>query len=42
LKGYRGAWYLGLGFAGMGLVIAVLYGLSDWRKSRKQSGKREP
>ena len=41
LKGYRGAWYLGIGLAGMGLVIAVLYGLSDWRKSRKQSGTKD-
>jgi hypothetical protein len=40
LKGYRGAWYLGIGFAGMGLLTAVLYCLSDWRKSRKQSGTK--
>jgi hypothetical protein len=40
LKGYRGAWYLGIGLAGTGLVIAVLYGLSDWRRSRKQSGTK--
>jgi hypothetical protein len=37
LKGYRGAWYLAIGFAASGTIIALFYGFHDWRISRKNS-----
>lgn len=40
LKGYRGAWYLAIGFAASGTIIALFYGLHDWRRSRKVSTRR--
>lgn len=36
LKGYRGAWYLAIGLAALGTIIAGLYGISTWRTSRKE------
>jgi hypothetical protein len=35
LKGYRGAWYLGIGLSGSGAIIAVIFGLDTWRKSKR-------
>ncbi|KAL4891148.1 major facilitator superfamily domain-containing protein [Aspergillus ambiguus] len=35
LRGYRGALYLGIGFAGLGLVTSVLYMLVSWRRHRR-------
>ncbi|KAL5363112.1 MFS general substrate transporter [Aspergillus floccosus] len=35
LRGYRGALYLGIGFAGLGLVISMLYMLVSWRRHRQ-------
>lgn len=37
LRGFRGATYMGIGFAGLGVAIAMLYMFVDWRnaKSRK-------
>ncbi|KIN07549.1 hypothetical protein OIDMADRAFT_99662 [Oidiodendron maius Zn] len=35
LKGYRSAWYLGIGLAGSGAICAVIFGIDTWRKSRK-------
>lgn len=40
LKGYRAAWYLAIGLAGSGTIIAGLYGANTWRTSRKV-GKAE-
>ena len=38
LKGYRGAWYLGIGLAGSGVILSLLFELDNWRKSRKERG----
>jgi hypothetical protein len=35
LRGYRGAWYLAIGLSGLGIVLAMFYGLQEHRKSRK-------
>jgi MFS family permease len=35
LKGYRGAWYLGIGLAGLGVVTALGFGCSHFLRSRK-------
>ncbi|KAL3480850.1 major facilitator superfamily domain-containing protein [Aspergillus californicus] len=35
LRGYRGALYLGIGLAGLGLVLSVLFMLTHWRRYRK-------
>jgi hypothetical protein len=35
LKGYRAAWYLGIGLAGSGAVCAAIFGIDTWRKARK-------
>ncbi|KAK3063391.1 multidrug-resistance type transporter aminotriazole resistance, partial [Teratosphaeriaceae sp. CCFEE 6253] len=37
LKGFRGAYYIGLGFAGSGLVISILFLLRSYRGDK--SGK---
>jgi MFS family permease len=39
LKGYRGAWYLGIGLAGSGIILSLLFGLDEWRKSRGDDKK---
>jgi hypothetical protein len=36
LKGYRGAWYLGIGLAGVGTIIAGLFVANTWIMSRKR------
>jgi hypothetical protein len=36
LRGYRGAWYLGIGLAGSGVILSLLFGLDNWRKSRRE------
>lgn len=33
LKGYRGAWYLGIGLAGSGLLLSLIYLLKSYRGS---------
>lgn len=35
LRGYRGALYMGIGLAGLGLVTSIGYMLVSWRRSRK-------
>ncbi|KAG4439889.1 Low affinity NH4+ transporter [Cadophora sp. M221] len=35
LKGYRGAWYMGIGLAGLGICISALFGGSQLRERRK-------
>ncbi|TVY21072.1 Efflux pump terJ [Lachnellula arida] len=35
LRGYRGALYLGIGLAGLGVVLAMFFGLYEHRGSRK-------
>ncbi|KIX97003.1 uncharacterized protein Z520_07117 [Fonsecaea multimorphosa CBS 102226] len=38
LLGYRGAWYLGIGFAGLGLCISIVFLLKDYiRVNRKKN-----
>ncbi|SCW02139.1 LAFE_0E15038g1_1 [Lachancea fermentati] len=39
LKGYRGAWYMGIGLSGMGIAIAILYVMSIHQKSTRKSEK---
>lgn len=34
LRGYRGALYLGIGFAGLGLVVSILFMFVSWRRSQ--------
>ena len=41
LKGYRSAWYMGIGFAGSGSICAIIFGIDTWRKS-KRNGAKEP
>lgn len=36
LKGYRGAWYMGMGLSGLGLVISVVYLVRSYVLERKQ------
>ncbi|KIW35455.1 uncharacterized protein PV07_02151 [Cladophialophora immunda] len=39
LLGYRGAWYLGIGFAGLGLCISIVFLLRDYLKVKgRKSG----
>lgn len=35
LKGYRSAWYLGIGMAGSGTILACIFGLHNWRNSKR-------
>ncbi|KAJ5109210.1 hypothetical protein N7456_005885 [Penicillium angulare] len=35
LKGYRGASYMGVGFAGLGVIVATCFMFVTWRASRK-------
>lgn len=35
LKGYRGALYMGVGLAGLGLVASIGFMLVSWRRSRR-------
>ncbi|KAK3169210.1 hypothetical protein OEA41_008593 [Lepraria neglecta] len=37
LRGYRGAWYMGIGLSGLGLTISVLY----WMKVLFKQGKKQ-
>ena len=39
LKGYRSAWYLGIGLGGLGASCAIVFGIDTWRKSKRNSGK---
>jgi len=42
LKGYRGAWYMGVGLAGLGIVISFIFVVkSYWRDSHGWSGPRD-
>lgn len=36
LRGYRGALYLGIGFAGLGTLVSVLFMGVSWRRYRRQ------
>lgn len=33
LRGYRGAWYLGVGLAAFGIILTLLFALHEHRKS---------
>jgi MFS family permease len=35
LRGYRSAWYLGIGLAGSGAICAILFGIDTWRKYKR-------
>lgn len=37
LKGYRGASYMGLGLAGLGVMVATSFMIVTWRRSSKKS-----
>jgi MFS family permease len=38
LRGYRGAWYVGCGLSGLGMVLSIVFLLrSIWNDRRKQS-----
>ncbi|AQZ15256.1 ATR1 (YML116W) and YMR279C [Zygosaccharomyces parabailii] len=39
LKGYRGAWYLGIGLSGLGIFVAIVQAFKSFSKSRKASQK---
>jgi hypothetical protein len=41
LKGYRSAWYLGIGLAGSGAICATIFGITNWRESRKNRTMKE-
>ena len=36
LRGYRGAWYMGIGLSGLGLIISLVYWMKSLSKNRKQ------
>jgi len=40
LLGYRSAWYLGTGLAGLGLTISIIFLLRDYWKDRKEQPAR--
>lgn len=35
LKGYRGSLYMGIGLAGLGLVVSICFMLVTWRRYRR-------
>ncbi|KAL1630790.1 hypothetical protein SLS54_000661 [Diplodia seriata] len=37
LAGYRGAWYSGIGLAGLGIIISLLFVLSSYRSEAKKN-----
>lgn len=37
LEGYRGAWYMGIGLAGLGLFISIVFVLKGYWKDRRRS-----
>ena len=39
LRGYRGAWYLGIGLAGTGLVISLIFWARGSYKDRKEAAQ---
>lgn len=44
LRGYRGAWYLGVGLAASGIILTILFALYEHRKSirtKKKIASRE-
>ena len=36
LRGYRGAWYLGMGLAGMGMVVSALFVVRGYWEDRRR------
>jgi hypothetical protein len=34
LKGYRGAWYMGLGLSGLGVILSILFVMSQLIRQR--------
>ena len=36
LRGYRGAWYMGIGLSGLGLMISLVYWMKSLSKNRKK------
>ena len=42
LKGYRGAWYMGTGLAGLGVAVSIVMTWVGWRKERQgKIGKKD-
>lgn len=40
LKGFRGASYMGLGLAGLGVILSICFMLENWWRSRKGGSNR--
>ncbi|KAM3164618.1 Low affinity ammonium transporter [Lachancea thermotolerans] len=40
LKGYRGAWYMGIGLSGFGILIALMYEYHTFKKSKKMPSEK--
>jgi hypothetical protein len=38
LKGYRGAWYMGIGLSSLGVIVSVCFGISQ--RMRHMSSKK--
>jgi MFS family permease len=41
LKGYRGAWYMGAGLAGAGMVISTIFSVKVWRREKSAASRQE-
>lgn len=39
LRGFRGALYLGIGLAGLGVVVSICFMIVSWRRYRRESGR---
>lgn len=39
LRGYRGAWYLGVGLAASGIILTMFFALHEYRKSIPMKNK---
>lgn len=37
LKGYRGAWYVGIGLSGLGIITSLLFLLRSYLQDRKRN-----
>ncbi|KAI9739585.1 MAG: hypothetical protein M1834_006303 [Cirrosporium novae-zelandiae] len=42
LKGYRGAWYMGVGFSGLGLCLAILFVIKTYMADRRPKPSTTP
>lgn len=42
LKGYRGAWYMGIGLSSLGVFVSILFGVSGMATSRRKLSGEPP